>query len=91
MTGKAKKPGHSDEHGVRHITRGSDNLFEDLGFERAEATHLLAETDAAILHRLAVRQMLADAVAVWIEENHLKQAGGGNPSHIAPAGFGFGS
>jgi hypothetical protein len=56
MTVSVKKLRNPEEHSVRHVTRGSDNIFEDLGFENEEATKLLAETDAAIMKRLDMRQ-----------------------------------
>jgi hypothetical protein len=56
MTVIVEKLGNPKEHGVPHVTRGTDNLFEDIGFEHEEANQLLAETDAAIMKRLAACQ-----------------------------------
>jgi hypothetical protein len=56
MTVNVEKLSNPEARGVRHVTRGSDNIFEDLGFEKEEATKLLAETDPTIMERLVARQ-----------------------------------
>lgn len=61
------------EHGVEHITRGSGNVFEDLGFSAAESAALLSETDAAIRQKLSLRLDLAQVVNNWMDEEKLKQ------------------
>ena len=68
------KKNAGDNHGVRHITKGSGNVFADLGFDDQAATQLLKETDAAILQRQAIRESLAGALVGWIDEENLKQA-----------------
>lgn len=45
----------SDElHGVTHTTSADGNIFVDLGFPPDEAAKLLAETDKAILEKIAI-------------------------------------
>jgi hypothetical protein len=56
MTVIVKKQSNPEEKVVEHITRGSDNIFADLGFEHEEAAKLLAETDAAVMKCLDMRQ-----------------------------------
>ena len=62
-----------DEHGVAHITRSGGNIFQDLGFDAAEATRLQVQAHAAISQKLSLREELAEEIAVWIKEKDLKQ------------------
>lgn len=78
-----KKASARNAHGVVHITRGSDNIFEDLGFAPNEATELLEETDKLIASRMAMREELAARVAQWIAENDLKQAEAAEILHVS--------
>ncbi len=57
-----------------HITPVGGNVFADLGFEPKEAAKLLAETDAVISEKLAIKESLMTELAEWIAEKKLKQA-----------------
>jgi len=58
---------------ITHVTPVGGNVFADLGFEIDEAAKLLAETDAAISEKLAIKDSLMSEIAGWIETNNLKQ------------------
>lgn len=45
-----------------------------MGFRPEEAAKLLAETDAIISEKLAIKDSLMTELAVWIETKKLKQA-----------------
>lgn len=59
---------------ITHITPVGGNLFVDLGFDEDEAEDLLAETDAIISEKLAIKDYLMSELAVWIEAKELQQA-----------------
>jgi predicted XRE-type DNA-binding protein len=59
---------------VRHITKPGANLFLELGFDAAEATHFLAESQQRISDTKALKEQLMDELSNWIANNHLKQA-----------------
>lgn len=64
----------SSESTITHITPVGGNIFVDLGFEPDEAAKLLAETDAIISEKLAIKDSLMTELAGWIETKNLKQA-----------------
>jgi predicted XRE-type DNA-binding protein len=64
----------SSETIITHVTPVGGNIFADLGFEPDEAARLLAETDAVISEKLAIKNSLMTELARWIESKHLKQA-----------------
>lgn len=64
----------SIETKTMHITPVGGNIFADLGFEPDEAARLLAETDAVISEKLAIKDSLMTELAGWIEAKKLKQA-----------------
>ena len=64
----------SSESIITHVTPVGGNIFADLGFEPDEATRLLAETDAVISEKLAIKDSLMTELAGWIEAKKLKQA-----------------
>ena len=68
-----RKQSSKKAHGRRHVTKPSDNIFADLGFEPKLAARLLAESDVIIEQKLALRRELADNIAGWIKDNNLKQ------------------
>ena len=59
---------------ITHVTPVGGNVFADLGFEPDEAARLLAETDAVISEKLAIKNSLMIELAGWIEAKKLKQA-----------------
>ena len=59
---------------ITHITPVGGNIFADLGFEPDEAAQLLAETDAVISEKRAIKNSLMAELVGWIETKHLKQA-----------------
>ena len=60
-------------HGRRHVTASDGNIFADLGFEPRRAARLLAESNAIIERKLALRRELAGKIAGWIKDNKLTQ------------------
>lgn len=64
----------SSEPIITHVTPVGGNIFADLGFEPDEAARLLAETDAIISEKLAIKDSLMTELAGWIETQQLKQA-----------------
>lgn len=64
----------SSESIITHVTPVGGNIFADLGFEPDEAAKLLAETDAIISEKLAIKDSLMTELAGWIEAKNLKQA-----------------
>lgn len=59
---------------ITHITPADGNVFADLGFQAAEASKLLAETDAIISAKLAIKHSLMTELAEWIQKQNLQQA-----------------
>lgn len=64
----------SSESIITHVTPVGGNIFADLGFESDEAAKLLAETDAIISEKLAIKDSLMAEIAGWIETKKLKQS-----------------
>ena len=64
----------SSESITTHVTPVGGNIFADLGFEPDEAAKLLAETDAIISEKLAIKNSLMTELAGWIQMKKLKQA-----------------
>lgn len=59
---------------IRHITPVGSNIFEDLGFEPAEAAQMKAEVQLEIDAAQSIKRQLMDEITHWIEDNQLKQA-----------------
>ncbi|MFC6619776.1 helix-turn-helix domain-containing protein [Deinococcus radiophilus] len=59
---------------IRHITPVGSNIFEDLGFEPAEAAQMKAQVQLEIDAAQSIKRQLMDEIAHWIEDNQLKQA-----------------
>lgn len=57
----------------RHRTEADDNIFEDLGFPRDEAAHLLREVDAQIDESIRIKRQLMDEIARWIKTERVTQ------------------
>lgn len=56
---------------ITHVTPGGGNIFSDLGFEPVEAERLLAESDAVISNKLAIRISMMKELADWIDSQNL--------------------
>jgi len=59
---------------IKHVTRGSGNVFLDLGFPQDEAAALLADSNRIIAEKLAIKEALMTELSQWIDEKKLKQA-----------------
>ncbi|MYM38353.1 helix-turn-helix domain-containing protein [Duganella qianjiadongensis] len=59
---------------ITHVTPADGNVFADLGFEATEARRLLAETDAIISAKLAIKHSLMSELAECIQRKNLKPA-----------------
>jgi predicted XRE-type DNA-binding protein len=57
-----------------HKTPVGGNVFADLGFDAKEAALLKAESNRVISEKLAIKESLMSELAVWMNEQHLKQA-----------------
>ena len=57
-----------------HKTPVGGNVFADLGFDAQEATLLKAESNRVISEKLAIKESLMSELAVWMNEQHLKQS-----------------
>lgn len=57
-----------------HKTPVGGNVFADLGFDAKEATLLKAESNRVISEKLAIKELLMSELAVWMNEQHLKQS-----------------
>ncbi|WP_244832483.1 helix-turn-helix domain-containing protein [Caballeronia sp. TF1N1] len=58
---------------TRHRTKPGANIFEELGFGKAEAKALKADLDSEINAARAVKVQLMDELTAWISANHYKQ------------------
>ena len=54
---------------IRHVTQAGSNIFEDLGFEPAEAAQMKAEVQLEIEAAQTIKRQLMDEIAHWIEDN----------------------
>lgn len=59
---------------IRHVTKSGANIFSELGFSKADAARLQAESQQRINETKALKEQLMDELSKWIVENHLKQA-----------------
>ena len=57
-----------------HKTPVGGNVFADLGFDAQEAILLKAESNRVISEKLAIKESLMSELAVWMNEQHLKQS-----------------
>jgi predicted XRE-type DNA-binding protein len=57
-----------------HKTPVGANVFADLGFDAKEAALLKAESNRVISEKLAIKELLMSELAVWMNEQHLKQS-----------------
>ena len=57
-----------------HKTPAGGNVFADLGFAPKEAAALKAKSKKIISEKLAIKESLMTELAVWIDEQQLKQA-----------------
>jgi predicted XRE-type DNA-binding protein len=59
---------------ITHVTPANGNVFEDLGFPKAEAVRLLAEVDQVIDEKRAIKEKLMTEIVAWIDAKNLKQS-----------------
>lgn len=59
---------------IGHVTKVGSNLFLDLGFSAEEAVHLEAISQREIQDIRRLKVQLMTELAIWIKDNHLKQA-----------------
>lgn len=57
-----------------HVTPVGGNVFDDLGFEPAEAAALQAKSKFIISEKLLIKERLMSEISGWIDENKLRQA-----------------
>ncbi|MGK3114599.1 helix-turn-helix domain-containing protein [Candidatus Pantoea formicae] len=66
----------------RHITRGTDNIFADLGFDETEAALLLKESDEEIRQLTAMKRAVMVEISTWMTENNMKQVQAAKALHV---------
>ena len=62
------------DNAAGHITPAGGNVFADLGFYKAEAKALQAQTRDVIAKKLAIKTQLMDSLAQWMAQEKLTQA-----------------
>ncbi|MDM2736278.1 XRE family transcriptional regulator [Citrobacter sp. Ct235] len=65
---------HEVDTKIRHVTSAQANIFAELGFDDAEAKHLQQDAEREVEQLIRLKQQLMQEIAVWIEENHMKQS-----------------
>ena len=68
MIAKLGQDGH--DRGAKVVA----TAFADLGFDAKEAALLKAESNRVISEKLAIKESLMSELAVWMNEQHLKQS-----------------
>lgn len=68
---------------IGHITQAGTNLFLDLGFDPKEAERLHSEAQQQINDAIQLKIQLMEALAHWIEEQHLKQNDAATILHVS--------
>lgn len=59
---------------IRHVTSAQANIFSELGFDDAEAKQLQQDAEREVEQLIRLKQQLMQEIAVWIDENHMKQS-----------------
>ncbi|HEN3266059.1 TPA: XRE family transcriptional regulator [Yersinia enterocolitica] len=67
----------------RHMTTAEDNIFSDLGFSDAQASQLLAESNAEIEQALVMKKALMTSIAGWIKSEGIRQVDAATLLHMS--------
>ncbi|MFV8797237.1 helix-turn-helix domain-containing protein [Yersinia sp. LJYL362] len=67
----------------RHMTTAEDNIFSDLGFSDAQASQLLAESNAEIEQALVMKKALMTSIAGWIKSEGIRQVDAATLLHVS--------
>ncbi|EKN5064624.1 XRE family transcriptional regulator [Yersinia enterocolitica] len=67
----------------RHMTTAEDNIFSDLGFSDAQASQLLAESNAEIEQALVMKKALMTSIAGWIKSEGIRQVDAVTLLHVS--------
>ncbi|MFV8797245.1 helix-turn-helix domain-containing protein [Yersinia sp. LJYL362] len=67
----------------RHMTTAEDNIFSDLGFSDAQASQLLAESNAEIEQALVMKKALMRSIAGWIKSEGIRQVDAATLLHVS--------
>ncbi|HFI1944850.1 TPA: helix-turn-helix domain-containing protein [Yersinia enterocolitica] len=67
----------------RHMTTAEDNIFSDLGFSDAQASQLLAESNAEIEQALVMKKTLMTSIAGWIKSEGIRQVDAATLLHVS--------
>ncbi|HEN3404456.1 TPA: XRE family transcriptional regulator [Yersinia enterocolitica] len=67
----------------RHMTTAEDNIFSDLGFSDAQASQLLAESNAEIEQALVMKKALMTSIAGWIKSEGIRQVDVATLLHVS--------
>lgn len=79
VAGRSETPGC-----VGHVTPADGNIFLDLGFPPDEAARLLADSNREIAAHVALKKLLVDELAKWIEETQLSAVDAANTLGVTP-------
>ena len=61
------------ESNIGHVTPAGANIFAELGFDAKDAKQYLAESNAIIARKKALKESLMTEISTWIEQRHLTQ------------------
>ncbi|ELI8097420.1 helix-turn-helix domain-containing protein [Yersinia enterocolitica] len=67
----------------RHMTTAEDNIFSDLGFSDAQASQLLAESNAELEQALVMKKALMTSIAGWIKSEGIRQVDAATLLHVS--------
>lgn len=67
---------------IRHVTKAGANLFAELDFAPADAERYQTESRKRINDTCALKEALMAELAMWINDNHLKQEEAAKILHI---------
>ncbi|HDY4887745.1 TPA: XRE family transcriptional regulator [Yersinia enterocolitica] len=67
----------------RHMTTAEDNIFSDLGVSDAQASQLLAESNAEIEQALVMKKALMTSIAGWIKSEGIRQVDAATLLHVS--------
>lgn len=58
---------------IQHVTAADANIFDELGFEKDEATQLQQDAEKEVEQLLAIKRQLMQEISTWISDNKLRQ------------------
>lgn len=74
---------HEVDTKIRHVTKGSGNIFSDLGFAPEEASQLLAASREEMVRADELKKQLMVEITDWMKHNGLKQLDAAKILHVS--------